>query len=277
MFRRLPGSLPEDPKFPANLNKLGYFINKENQIRKINKPDEKFHFHITNNDRYNEVHREAVHGESNIIRPLLCADNPLACIRAEVSSQMTKLGIPPLYLPQLDVAKPREPHIPIYATPSDILKTKRRILIVVNNSDSDLGVWSYRIVRGEGSITSGTCISLVEEIKRRADGISDLELGTLILNPGELIYSHRTMSAMTHTAWLGQPRSSAVHPANIIHPEYNMVPGNKTSAEHLAFIFDKILENPNFVSENAELYLVGLIDGARDILEYLNQRCNDNG
>jgi hypothetical protein len=64
MFRRLPASLPEDPKFPANLNQLGYFINEKLQIRKIDKPDEKFHFHITNNDRYNEVHREAVKGKS---------------------------------------------------------------------------------------------------------------------------------------------------------------------------------------------------------------------
>lgn len=190
---------------------------------------------------------------------------------------MTRLCIPPLYLPQLGTTKPMEQHVPIYATPPDILKTKRRILIVMNNSDSDLGVWSYRIALGEGSITSGTCISLVEEIKRRADGNPDLEPGILILNPGELIYSHRKMAAMTYSAWLGQPRSSAVHPANIIHPEYNLVPGNKTSAEHLAFVFDRILGNPDFVSENAEFYLVGLMDGARDILEHLNQHCKDNG
>lgn len=66
MFRRLPGSLPEDPKFPADLNQLGYFINEKSQIRKINKPDEKFQFHITNNDRYNEVHREATNGGSTL-------------------------------------------------------------------------------------------------------------------------------------------------------------------------------------------------------------------
>lgn len=186
---------------------------------------------------------------------------------------MTKLSIPPLYLPQLGMTKPREPHIPIYATHPDILRTKQRILIIVNNSDSDLGIWSYRIVHGEGGITSGTCVSLVEEIKRRVGGNPDHEPGILILNPGELIYSHRKMAAMTYTAWLGQPRPSAIHPANIIHPEYNLVPGNKTSTEHLAFIFDKILENPDFVSENAEFYLVGLIDGARDILEHLNQHC----
>jgi hypothetical protein len=189
---------------------------------------------------------------------------------------MTKLGIPPLYLPQLGTTKPREPHVPIYATPPDILKTKRRILIVVNNSDSDLGVWSYRIMHGEGGIASGTCISLVEEIKRRADGNPDLEPAILILNPGELIYSHRENAAMTHTAWLCQPRPSAVHPANTIHHEHNLVPGNKTSAEHLAFVFDRILGNPDFVPKNAELYLVGLIDGARYILEHLNQHCNDN-
>jgi hypothetical protein len=177
---------------------------------------------------------------------------------------MTKLGISPLYLPQLHTAKPREPHIPIYATHPDILKTKRRILIVVNNSD------------GEGGINSGTCISLVEEIKRRANGNPDLEPAILILNPGELIYSHRENAAMTHTTWLGQPRQSAVHPANIIHQEHNLVPGNKTSAEHLAFVFDRILGNPDFVQKDVEFYLVGLIDGARYILEHLNQQCKDN-
>ena len=70
MFRRVVSGLPQDPTFPADAEKLGYFVNINDQIRKIKKPDERFQFHITNNERYNELHREALHSilcrESNI-------------------------------------------------------------------------------------------------------------------------------------------------------------------------------------------------------------------
>jgi len=68
MFRRLEGSLPKDPEFPAQLTKLGYFINEMSQIKSIEKPDENFNFFITNNDRYNEIHREAVAGKLPVPR-----------------------------------------------------------------------------------------------------------------------------------------------------------------------------------------------------------------
>jgi hypothetical protein len=60
MFRRLKGSLPKDPEFPADMKKLGFFINETAHIRNVEKPDENFVFFITNNDRYNELHREAM-------------------------------------------------------------------------------------------------------------------------------------------------------------------------------------------------------------------------
>ena len=63
MFRRLPNSLPKDPVFPADLKELGYFVNDNDQIRMIKKPEEKFQFAITKNDRYNEVHKEAMNSK----------------------------------------------------------------------------------------------------------------------------------------------------------------------------------------------------------------------
>jgi hypothetical protein len=62
MFRRLPGSLPKDASFPADLGKLGYYLNEKDQVRKIVKPDEHFQYYLTNNERYNDVQREALHG-----------------------------------------------------------------------------------------------------------------------------------------------------------------------------------------------------------------------
>jgi len=74
MFRRLKGSLPKDPEFPANLTNLGYFINEMSQIKSIWKPDDNFNFFITNNDRYNEIHREAVFGKLPFLRT--CSGRP---------------------------------------------------------------------------------------------------------------------------------------------------------------------------------------------------------
>lgn len=64
MFRRLPSSLPNDPSFPADLKQLGYFINGDNQVRMIEKPEEKFLYAINKNERVNEVHKEALNSES---------------------------------------------------------------------------------------------------------------------------------------------------------------------------------------------------------------------
>jgi hypothetical protein len=64
MFRRLSSGLPKDPSFPADLKELGYFINDHNQIRMIEKPEEKFLYAINKNERVNEVHKEAMNGEA---------------------------------------------------------------------------------------------------------------------------------------------------------------------------------------------------------------------
>lgn len=63
MFRRTATSLPLDPKYPTNLKDLNYFINEKDQIRKIAYPDQRFCFQISDNDRYNEVHKEAFHSK----------------------------------------------------------------------------------------------------------------------------------------------------------------------------------------------------------------------
>lgn len=60
MFRRLPHTLPKDPNFPADLEKLGYFINEEDQIRQIRNPGQKYQFSISRNDRVNEICKEAM-------------------------------------------------------------------------------------------------------------------------------------------------------------------------------------------------------------------------
>jgi hypothetical protein len=62
MFRRLPHTLPPDPVFPADLEKLGFFINEHDQIRMIKKPTQKYKYQINKNDRINELYKQANNG-----------------------------------------------------------------------------------------------------------------------------------------------------------------------------------------------------------------------
>lgn len=165
--------------------------------------------------------------------------------------------------------------MPIYCTPREILKTKTSIIIAINNGGTDLGVWSYRSLYREGGIEGGSCIALAKALRDSAlggkgKGDEEEEPGLIILNPGQLFYSHRNQAALTHTSWLDQPRASAVHPPHRIHPIHNVVPGNATPEAHIAFVFDNIVSNPAFVSPSARLYIVGIVDGSRWLLEYLD-------
>jgi hypothetical protein len=62
MFRRVQDTLEPDPSFPAHLKELGFFINLSGGIRMINSPEKPYVYHATNNERVNEVRREAMQG-----------------------------------------------------------------------------------------------------------------------------------------------------------------------------------------------------------------------
>ncbi len=66
MFRRLSHTLPEDPVFPANLQELGYFINAEDRIRQIKKPEQKYQFVVNRNERVNDVYKKAMNSQCTL-------------------------------------------------------------------------------------------------------------------------------------------------------------------------------------------------------------------
>lgn len=135
------------------ISSFRYFINDTGHIRRIENPDESFQFFITNNEQFNEVHREAMH----------------KCIRKEVISRMAALGIPLFYLPRLTVVKPKSsPHIPILATPADILKTRKRVIVLINDNTQDLGILAYRVLSKELGIDGGSVVNFTKEIIRRS-------------------------------------------------------------------------------------------------------------
>lgn len=81
MFRALDGALPKDPVFASSLHQLGYvlsfntallyrankasfIITEEGSVRRKYDPTKGFRYLITNNERYNHKHKEAVNGRS---------------------------------------------------------------------------------------------------------------------------------------------------------------------------------------------------------------------
>ena len=64
MFHRLSHTLPPDPQFPPDLEKLGFFVNDKDQIRSIKNPNSKYKHKINVNERVNQVYKNANNCES---------------------------------------------------------------------------------------------------------------------------------------------------------------------------------------------------------------------
>ncbi|OJD37339.1 ribosomal protein s14 [Diplodia corticola] len=149
MFKLSQAGIPEDPSYPRNLSQLGYFIDKQSEIRTIRPPHNYYNFWISNNDRVNEAFRESMH----------------ACINEEIIHRMTALGIPPIYLPHLATEKPHgQANVPILVTEKEELRKLKKVTVVVNDDFQDLGLWAYRIVSKERGLEAGSVVSLAKAL-----------------------------------------------------------------------------------------------------------------
>lgn len=201
------------------------------------------------------------------------------CIRREVSARLTRLNIPKLYIPSLTSTPPPQPqtHLPIHSTPPELLRTKKRVIVLVNRSHEDLAILSYRVLSKSGGINAGSAIDLVTSIQSRATALAaatgrdveDATPGIVILNPGQTYFSHKQNRALTQTSWMALPRQSAVHPPVQAHETHNRVTGNTTLPEHVAWVFEHLLDNADFVDPQADLYIIGLCEGADTVVQYL--------
>ncbi|KAK4697903.1 hypothetical protein P7C71_g237, partial [Lecanoromycetidae sp. Uapishka_2] len=245
MFRRLSSSLPKDPEFPADLEKLGYHINEHDQIRSLAHPDQEFNFFISKNERVRETQREAMD----------------TCIRRELNTRFQAASLTTIRLPLN--AGLTDPHVPILA--SSNLSTAKRIIVYIGESVQDLGVLAYRII-GQESITAGSVLNFVNEVHSR-DGNGDTAI--VIANMGQLLWHRRTRRAMTMASWNGQPRKTGVSNAVRIDPVKNHIPGNMNVEEHVKSIFEEvILESAR---EDVAINLVAIGDGAEDAVKYLDR------
>lgn len=256
MFRLRARGLPADPSFPADLDKLGYYINGDDQIRSKQYPADPYRFSVNKNSRYNDVYKEAFN----------------QTVREEVIRRLESLDLEPFYLPQCTNEKPvQTASIPIMMTPPEQLKHCKSVIVINNTWKDDLGIWSYRVASNIGTVDSGSAVSIVKDIVRRLP-YEDAAPGFIILNPGQMMYSYRVDRAMTMSSWDAQPRASGVHEAAIAHP-LNQIPYNNSSAEHVSYVFKNVIQNEKFVLRSASIYCIARDDGAGTIAEYLDKNC----
>ena len=290
MFRRTNNNLPKDPNYPADLTSLGYKLNANNQIVELANPANYFTFYATDNDRANEVRKEAMH----------------ECVRTIVLDRLAANGVRQIYVngDGFVETQPEGPHTTILATEAAVLREKRDVVIVVNEHMQDLGIWSYRMLMRDGGVTNGSAVGLVEKLQawgsssagtngtgaiaavqnavqklkldRSADPASHsssllpkLEApGIIILNPGQLIYSHALNISMAQPTWMARPKATALDDHIRIDPVHNRVPGHETPEAHVHSLFEHVI--PRLTHPNARLYIVALSEGGEALVKYLD-------
>ncbi|KAE8390225.1 hypothetical protein ETB97_005554 [Aspergillus alliaceus] len=257
MFVYRREDLPSEPEFPADLRKLGYFINDKDQIRKISDSKQEFQYKISKNERVNEVQREAMN----------------ECIRKIVTSRLCELNFATLHLPL--AAKLTEPHVPIMV--SSNLSTATRIIVVFGEPIQDLGIWAYRSV-GKDGVNAGSAVSFAKAVlhpkskQEGTNGNSDKKEGNtalILANTGQLLWHCGARRPMTLASWIAYPRPSAVDP-QLMMTRRNIIPNNGNWFEHIASVFQEILaDRGRLVREDATIDIVGVADGGQGVIRYL--------
>jgi hypothetical protein len=210
-----------------------------------------------------------------------------------VSKRLSRLGIRRLYLPQLTYDKPHDPHIAVLAPPVDVLKTRKQIVVIINDSAQDLGILAYRQLQQEPGLNGGSIINFIKAIIARTTEAKDgfdifkdgAEIGdhmadapgVIMLNNGQLLYSYTKHESLTMRSWLTLPRKSVSHDLVKIDEEHNRIEGNRTSQEHIACAWHNIIQNPEFVSSDADLYVVAIENGADALINVLDANFEAHG
>ena len=183
-----------------------------------------------------------------------------ACIRKEVLSRLAASSMNTLCLPMGATSK--DNHVPILV--SSHLATAKRVIIYVGESCQDLGIFAYRLI-GANTVTSGSAVEFVNHLNTASRDFPAI----IIANPGQLIWYRREQRAMTQQTWHAIPRATAVSEPMMIDSVQNIIPQNEDIQKHVACLFEQVVDKlPN---ENAKIDIIGIGDGAFEVVEYLQQ------
>jgi len=204
---------------------------------------------------------------------------------------MRALGLSRVYLPGFITDKPNGPHVPILAPSPEILKRRKRGIVLVNDAMQDLGILAYRQLQRELGVNGGSIVNFAKEIIKRSSTENSVEADDIIfkdgytldddynvpslvvLNTGQLLYSHKHNQAMTMRGWSAMPRKSVAHDMIRIHEQENRVRGHQTPEEHVKTVFDEVICNSDRIAPDAEIYVIAIEDGTESVLKLLEGEC----
>jgi hypothetical protein len=205
--------------------------------------------------------------------------------------RLSHLGLTRIYLPQFTTAKPNGPSIPILAPVPDTLKECKQIIVLVNDTQQDLGILSYGQLTRDLGINGGSVVNFAKEMIKRSctnhsaeqdahiseDGYKledgSATPGLIVLNTGQLLYSHNHNQAMTLRSWSAMPRKSIAHDMVRIHDTENHVPGHATAKDHVKTVLDQVILNPARLDASAEIFVVAIENGTEAVLNLLSEDC----
>lgn len=254
-------------------------------------PEKPFVFISTNIERHNEVRNEALHGMSTFTSSSHSSTADLASMFPRRSARASvQAWHQPLYFPYLTATKPDGPYIPVLASPLDVFKRRKRVVFIINDGLQDLGILAYRQLPRELGLNGGSVVNFAKELVQRAEeGSKDVSSslfddcaaiedvndapGLIVMNTGQLLYSHKYNRAMTLRSWCAMPRTSIAHDAIGIHEQENYVEGHRNATEHIKSVFDQLLCDPNRIAPEAEVYVVAIEGGAEKTMEVFKNDC----
>lgn len=204
-----------------------------------------------------------------------------------IHPRLEALGLTKLALP-LNTPTTK-PHVPIFVSPD--LKSKKRVVLIVGESEQELGVIAHRVIGGAGGVDKGSMVDIARALLQNdhssgqnqkenlADGDSSNTTpnsappGLVLANTGELWWWPEGGRGLTPRGAHGAPMRSAVHwgrfhddgPNNV-----NTVPRNGSPAAHVSCVLEQVLGNGDLVTADTVVQIIGVGDGAAAVERVLN-------
>jgi hypothetical protein len=255
-----------------------YFVDPDSdEIRLVSAPSYYFNYFISKNVRYNDRQRFAFTTavQDQLIRPRLEA------------LDLVRLALPLGTTPTVAAAADK-PHVPIYVSAD--LAQKKRVVVIFGESEQELGVIAHRVVGGRGGVDKGSMVGIVKALQGQGevqgqrqghrnksssspdqDHGDDNSPGIILANTGELWWWPEGRRGLTARQSHAVPMRSCVHWGRFYDAAANAVPGNASVDQHVASVFEGVLDNPDLVGPGAEVQVVGVTDGAVAAEAYLDR------
>ncbi|QIW99321.1 hypothetical protein AMS68_004839 [Peltaster fructicola] len=279
MFATRTAHLGTERPLPADFDALSLQVNEQGQITKQDST-EPFKYRISKHQRIVTLHLEAT----------------LKAIRNYIADRLAKHDIAPIFLDaELGISRvvPSKPHVPIFTSDLDRLRTKNAVIILCGEHDQEPTILTKLGVTGELGIDRGSILSVVahlcawrhiKDLQAGGHAISYASVtsgafdtvlgeettpGLIVLNPGQRIYSYQHNMTFTQDSWLARPMSSTQRKPFGINLELNFVQHHRTADEHVETFFRFVL--PQLVNPEAKICLIGIHNGAQSILTALDK------